>query len=244
MAREIDRNDATAGGEEQVQDGSLTVEERMTRRDGLVEYEGTVEGESASSTQTTVSETVSPSDAGSMTERTTVRETVSTGTRTGDLPSMSTDNTATGAMAGETTETGPIASVREGMTVVDASGEEIGKVERVQMGDPTAATTQGQGAGADDDGGVLAAPVGASGGSGSGLGAAGGGIAAPVATFGDGNDLDLPEAFGEDLRRVGFIKIDGKGWFAKDRYAAADEITDVSGDTVRLGVDKDALRTS
>lgn len=244
MARDIDRNDATAGGEEQVKDGGLIIEERMTRRDGLVEYEGTVEGESAASAQTAVRETVPPRDAGSTTERTTTRETVPSGTQSGDMPSMSTDNTATGAMAGETTETGPIATVREGMTVVDASGEEIGKVERVQMGDPTAATTQGQGDGADDDGGVLAAPAGAAGGAGSGLGAAGGGIAAPLAAFGDGDDLDLPEAFGEDLRRVGFIKIDGKGWFDKDRYAAADEITDVSGDTVRLGVGKDTLRTS
>lgn len=242
MARNIDRGDATAGGEEVVKDGGLVVEERMTRRDGLVEYEGTVEGERAPTSRTTVSETVTTGEVRPVVEQTTVRETVTTGTDAGDALSMSTDNTAQGAMAGETTATGPIAMVREGMTVRDASGEEIGSVDRVQMGDPTAATTQGQDAG--DDGGVLAAPVGAAGGGGSGLGAAGGGIAAPVTTFGVGGDLDLPEAFGADLQRVGFIKIDGKGWFDRDRYAAADEIADVSGDTVRLGVGKDALRTS
>jgi hypothetical protein len=39
---------------------------------------------------------------------------------------------------------GPIEQVREGMTVIDAAGTEIGKVEFVKMGDPDAVTTQGQ----------------------------------------------------------------------------------------------------
>jgi hypothetical protein len=242
MAREIDRSDATAGGEEQVKDGSLIVEERMTRRDGLVEYEGTVEGESAPSTRGAVRETVTTAETQPVVEQTTVRETVSTSIEPSDALSMSTDNTAKGVIGGGTTATGPITLVREGMTVVDASGEELGTVDQVQMGDPTAVTTQGQDAG--DDGGVFAAPVGATGGSGSGLGAGGGGLAAPLAASGVGGDLDLPEAFGADLRRVGFVKIDGKGLFDRDRYAAADEIADVSGQTVRLGVVKDALRTS
>jgi len=36
-----------------------------------------------------------------------------------------------------------ITRVQEGMCVVDATGEEVGKVEYVKMGDPEAVTTQG-----------------------------------------------------------------------------------------------------
>jgi hypothetical protein len=39
---------------------------------------------------------------------------------------------------------GPIAHVHEGMPVVDPSGQRIGKVELVKLGDPEAVTTQGQ----------------------------------------------------------------------------------------------------
>jgi hypothetical protein len=39
---------------------------------------------------------------------------------------------------------GPIADVREGMRVVDAAGNEVGRVTVVKMGDPGAVTTQGQ----------------------------------------------------------------------------------------------------
>lgn len=249
MARDIDRDDATAEGEEMVRDGNLVIEERINRRDGLVEYEGTVEG-GPSAGATASGRSSLPEAATRVTRSETVTtETVPAGSRSvgtdvgssgGDVPSMSTDNTADGAMT-DTAATGAITLVREGMTVVDSSGEELGSVDRVQMGDPSAATAGGQDAG--DDVGVAAAPVGLAGTGGSGAGAAGGGVAAPIGVFG-GGDLDLPEAFAEDLLRVGFVKIDGKGWFDRDRYAAADEIAGVSGDTVRLSVGKDALRTS
>jgi hypothetical protein len=39
---------------------------------------------------------------------------------------------------------GLIARVREGMTVVDAAGQEIGRVRMIQMGDPAAVSTEGQ----------------------------------------------------------------------------------------------------
>lgn len=249
MARDSDRDDATAEGEEMVRDGNLVIEERINRRDGLVEYEGTVEGGAVAGTSASGGRTT-PAAASRVTTTETVTtetvparaQTVATGVGSGGSGSlsMSTDNTAEGRLE-ETAATGPIAMVREGMSVVDASGEEIGAVDRVQMGDPSAATAMGQDAG--DDVGVAAAPVGLAGSGGSGTGVAGGGIAAPIAAFG-GGDLDLPESFAADLMRVGFVKIDGKGWFDRDRYAAADEIADVSGDTVRLSVGKDALRTS
>ncbi|MCU1432971.1 MAG: hypothetical protein JWP95_2076, partial [Actinotalea sp.] len=39
---------------------------------------------------------------------------------------------------------GPIEEVYEGMTVVDANGEEVGKVEFVKLGDPQAISIQGE----------------------------------------------------------------------------------------------------
>ena len=244
MARDTDRDDAAATGEEMVRDGNLIIEDRINRRDGLVEYEGSVAGGAAAGTSATVGETISDATTQVTTTEVVTTETVPVGTMdagaTGaaDALSMSTDNTSAGTMA-ETAATGPITLVREGMTVFDAAGEEIGTVDQVQMGDPSAVTTMGQDAGDGGGGGLAAAPAGLAGGSGGGMGGAGGGITA----YGGGG-LDLPESFAADLRRVGFVKIDGKGLFSRDRYAAADEIATVSGDGVRLSVGKDALRTS
>lgn len=247
MARDTDRDDAAATGEEMVRDGNLIIEDRINRRDGLVEYEGSVAGGAAAGTSATVGETISDATTQVTTTEVVTTETVPAGTMdagaagaadAGDALSMSTDNTSAGTMA-ETAATGPITLVREGMTVFDAAGEEIGTVDQVQMGDPSAVTTMGQDAGDGGGGGLAAAPAGLAGGSGGGMGGAGGGITA----YGGGG-LDLPESFAADLRRVGFVKIDGKGLFSRDRYAAADEIATVSGDGVRLSVGKDALRTS
>ena len=247
MARDTDRDDAAATGEEMVRDGNLIIEDRINRRDGLVEYEGSVAGGAAAGTSATVGETISDATTQVTTTEVVTTETVPAGTvdagaagaaDAGDALSMSSDNTSAGTMA-ETAATGPITLVREGMTVFDAAGEEIGTVDQVQMGDPSAVTTMGQDAGDGGGGGLAAAPAGLAGGSGGGMGGAGGGITA----FGGGG-LDLPESFAADLRRVGFVKIDGKGLFSRDRYAAADEIATVSGDGVRLSVGKDALRTS
>ena len=62
-----------------------------------------------------------------------------------DPLSMSTDNTPEGEMYSDTVEGGPISKVEIGDKVVDSTGKEIGKVKFVKMGDPNAATTEGQG---------------------------------------------------------------------------------------------------
>ena len=111
----------------------------------------------------------------------------------------------------------PIEQVHKGMKVVDAAGDEIGTVEIVKMGDPQAATLSGN---ADTWEGV------------------GRGFAN---IFGWDSEPDLPPQLAAQLLRVGFIKIDAKGLFAKDRYVSADRIAGVSGDTVRLTVNKDDL---
>lgn len=112
---------------------------------------------------------------------------------------------------------GPIEWVREGMTVVDATGEHVGTVEFVRMGDPQATTV-----GADQPGD--------------------GGFVEDIAeAFGYDEEPDLPPSLRARLMRVGFIKIDGSGLTDSDHYAMADKIAEVTGDTVRLSVGKGNL---
>jgi hypothetical protein len=112
----------------------------------------------------------------------------------------------------------PIELVREGMKVVDAAGNEIGKVDFVRMGDPQAATVSP--AQVDRTGGLLESVADA--------------VAGP-------NADDLPETLAGDLLRVGYLRIDTKGWFNKDRFVPADAITGVAGDIVRIALTKDEL---
>ena len=124
-----------------------------------------------------------------------------------DPLSMSTDNTPDGEMYSDTVEGGPISQVMIGDTVVDSTGNEVGTVKFVKMGDPTAITDAGQ---EDTDPGFL------------GLG-------------GDSYDMgDLPEQARNQLMRVGFIHID-VSW-AGDRFAGAGQIARVENNTVYLSV--------
>lgn len=110
----------------------------------------------------------------------------------------------------------PIELVREGMKVVDAAGDEIGKVDFVKTGDPQAVT-------------VSPAQVQRT-----------GGLVQNVADALGGPDAgELPETIAGDLLRVGYPRVDTKGWFSKDRFVPADAITDVVGDTVRIALTKD-----
>ncbi len=124
-----------------------------------------------------------------------------------DPLSMSTDNTPEGSMYSDTVEGGPISKVMIGDTVVDSTGNEVGTVKFVKMGDPTAVTDAGQG---DTDPGFL------------GFG-------------GDSYDMgNLPEQARHQLMRVGFIHID-VSW-ADDRFAGAGQIARVENNTVYLTV--------
>ncbi len=138
--------------------------------------------------------------------------------RTNPIPDMSTDNTEEtlpGMTLGEHAANQIINQVQEGMRVVDVNGEELGKVERVKMGNPDAATVSPA---SWNDPGLIAAFLGAS-------------------------EPDVPEALAGRLMRFGFIKIDGKGWIDTDRYVTADQIGRVSRDTVTLTVDKERVLT-
>lgn len=111
-----------------------------------------------------------------------------------------------------------IAMVREGMTVQDVTGEELGTVERVKMGDPDAATTRGSANQRD-------API----------------VDIVASAFGAGDDV--PEPKRSQLLRYGFIRIDGAGLLDADRFIRADKIKHVAGDTVTLAVSKQQLLT-
>ncbi|MDD9206062.1 hypothetical protein PU560_06200 [Georgenia sp. 10Sc9-8] len=110
---------------------------------------------------------------------------------------------------------GPMSKVRDGMTVVDSTGEEVGTVAAVQMGDPQAVTTEGQAP--DESQGLLE-------------------------RMGEAFDASqgLPPQAADQLRRTGYVKIDSKG-IASDVYASAEQVSDVSGDTVRLATERDQL---
>ncbi|MEA2531642.1 MAG: hypothetical protein QOG89_3286 [Thermomicrobiales bacterium] len=153
------------------------------------------------------------------------------GSRTSAMAGAGVAAAGTDATRGNTVSTGsasgigatdsdrqPIALVREGMKVVDAAGDEIGKVEFVKMGDPEA---------------VAVNPADSTRGAGW-LDAVGDVVA--------GRDADdLPETLAGEMLRVGYLRVDTKGWFSKDRFVPADAISGVAGDTVQLAVTKDEL---
>lgn len=108
-----------------------------------------------------------------------------------------------------------LAEVRDGMSVVDVDGEEVGAVEVVQMGDPDAVTTQGEGR---PSGGLLEDIAGA---------------------FTD-QSPDLHPQLAARLVRTGYIKIDA-GFARGACYAAADQVSGVSEGVVRLNIRGDDL---
>ena len=113
---------------------------------------------------------------------------------------------------------GPIEMVRDGMKVVDSEGKNVGKVEFVKMGDPGAATEQGNEL---QDTGLL------------------GDVAQAVG--GDEREPDVPGPMRARLLRSGYLKIDAGVFFGTDRYVSPEQIAHVQGDTVHLHAMKDEL---
>ncbi|WP_212990844.1 hypothetical protein [Actinoplanes auranticolor] len=109
----------------------------------------------------------------------------------------------------------PMAQIRAGMRVVDQSGDDVGTVKLVRMGDPQAVTTEGQGGG--------------------------GGLAETLAGVIGGTEPDVPAQFAAQLLRSGYLKIDCSGVLAGDAYVPADEVATVRDDIVHLSSDSDSL---
>ena len=112
---------------------------------------------------------------------------------------------------------GTIEMVRDGMKVVDSEGKNVGTVEFVKMGDPGAATEQGN---ETQDTGLL------------------GNMAAAV---GGDPEPDVPGPMRARLLRSGYLKVDGGFFFGTDRYVAPEQIANVQGDTVFLRAMKEQL---
>jgi hypothetical protein len=115
-------------------------------------------------------------------------------------------------------ESGPIAQVREGMTVRDVHGQEVGTVEFVRMGDHQATAEHLR---ATDMSNSLTDWL--------------------AAAFGDGPQV--PEALRQQLLREGFIRVDGPGLVDTDRFVRSDLIHAVTNNEVRLNVPQAALVT-
>lgn len=117
----------------------------------------------------------------------------------------------------EPSENHVLRQIHEGMHVRDARGRDLGKVSYVKMGDPEAATTQGN----DRQPGPL------------------GQIA--YAVVGEQTEPDVPEPFRSQLLRSGFFKVDGPGLFGTDRYVAPDQVARITETTISLSVTRDHL---
>ena len=102
--------------------------------------------------------------------------------------------------------------------LVDPAGQEIGKVEYVQMGDPEAVTTEGN----ERRPGDLVSRVGET-------------------AFADESEPDVAGPLRTKLRRTGFLKIGGHGLLGSDRYVSSERVGEVSGDVVRLTVRQSEL---
>lgn len=107
----------------------------------------------------------------------------------------------------------PLSSVREGMTVYDARGDEIGTVDAVRMGEPDAVTDQGQPQGDPQS---------------------------LVRDFLLPHHA-LPDEAREKLGRTGYLRIDRSGLMSGAAYAEPGDVARVEGDAVHLNKDQDAL---
>ena len=105
-----------------------------------------------------------------------------------------------------------ILRIKEGMDVVDASGEHVGKVTDLRVGDPDATDAGGGEARNAAEGLAMA--------------------------FGGHREPNVPQPLVGRMIGQGYIKIDAKRHFRKDHhhYATAEQIAAVDGTTVRLAV--------
>lgn len=115
---------------------------------------------------------------------------------------------------GTSADASPLAQVREGMSVYDAGGDEVGTVAEVRMADMEAADLQPAQGGDRADSIVESA-------------------AEAIA----GTDDDVSTR----MLQTGYFRLDSKGLFAGDKYVTPDLIASVDANGVRLNVAKDAI---
>jgi hypothetical protein len=122
-------------------------------------------------------------------------------------------------------DTDPLDRVREGMTVVDDGGRDLGKVVSLRLGDPGAVSMTGnEPRGGDlveadppflDDQAFM--------------------MGTPPVYAGEHHALrDVPVSVREHLLRGGFIEVDGHGLDGAERLIPSDRIREVSEDVVTV----------
>ena len=119
---------------------------------------------------------------------------------------------------GSIADTSAMARVQEGMRVVDAAGEDLGKVEYLQMGDPEAVTSEWQEHRPVDLVGRVIERA-----------------------LPEESEPDVPDPLRTELQRTGYLKIGGHGIGGKARYVSSERVSAVFDDTVRLSVRKSDL---
>lgn len=115
-----------------------------------------------------------------------------------------------------------LSAIYEGMTVYDATGDEVGEVEHVYFGaesDTTGVEQATVSPPPQSEPNIFAEAL--------------------IDVFDP--DEEIPEEIAGELWRKGFIRVDGAGLFAADRYVTADKIARVTDDEVHLLVKRDEL---
>jgi anti-anti-sigma factor len=153
---------------------------------------------------------------------------------------------AIGADEGESTSCDPFAEtnslddVREGMKVIDANGDELGTVSVVAAADPDTALTIHRELIQEYEQPALPTPN-VAGGAVESVGSAGFGNSSPVPVT--PLEPDVSPELAEQLLRSGYVRIDSKGFFHRDRYAGAEQLDRVEGNTLHLAATKHDLTT-
>lgn len=116
-----------------------------------------------------------------------------------------------------------LTTIREDMEVYDVHGDHVGEVEFVYLGSssPTG-IERGTGPATADDIDLTADTL----------------VEVVARAF---SDDDIPDVLRRRLLYNGFVKVDGEGLFASDRFVMADQIASVSGERVLLKVDRKQL---
>jgi hypothetical protein len=139
-------------------------------------------------------------------------------------------------------ETATLDQTRDGMTVIDANGDELGTVAAVAHRDPDAALSVHRELIEQYERASTAPPI----------SSLPGGLYGPAnATTGrfvgrgmppvGATEPTVPPELAEQLLRTGYIKVDSKGFFHRDRYAAANQLDRVEDNTVYLNAPKNDL---
>src|SRR5579859_4710410 len=122
----------------------------------------------------------------------------------------------------------PLERVREGMSVIDARNQRLGRVARVFPGYPNAVSTN------DDElpsglVGMIIAPLG-------NTGATSPGTGYPYVIDRILDDPEVPDELRLELLRSGFIEVDGPGLNGAARYIDGDKVAAISDEEVRLNI--------